>query len=130
MSTYFDADRRPFDGRSLTPPLTGRYPRRPDAGHGAECRPSNPEIGCVCGEDERQALYDEAHPRAMELQPGQRIVMYGKAVTVLSVVDEPNDSPRPWVRLTYESGTYADGGAIEWVKCLPAYQRMALAEAS
>jgi hypothetical protein len=47
-------ERVPFDGRPLTLPTIRRRPRT-TPGHGPTCRPSNPEIGCECGEDERRA---------------------------------------------------------------------------
>lgn len=56
-------ERVPFDGRT-GPPLRSLSPRRPTSpNHGRQCRPSNPEIGCVCGEDERRALRAERRER-------------------------------------------------------------------
>lgn len=51
----WDTDGEMFDGRHA--PLRTRAKRRPMEGHGPECRP-NPEVGCVCGEAERQAARD------------------------------------------------------------------------
>lgn len=63
MSAY-DAnglERVPFDGRYA--PLPSRFRRPPERNHGPQCRTSNYEIGCVCGEDERRALRAERSER-------------------------------------------------------------------
>lgn len=65
-------ERAPFDGRHA--PLTTRHRRRPTPGHGPTCRPSNPEVGCECGEDERQALRAEMRElrEALDTAPSER----------------------------------------------------------
>jgi hypothetical protein len=50
-------EREPFDGRF--PPLPSRRRRVQAEGHGPDCS-RNPEIGCVCGAEERSALRAEA----------------------------------------------------------------------
>lgn len=127
--TYFDADRVPYDGRPLTPPRTSRHRRSPDPGHGAECRTSNPEVGCLCGEAERQNEWNETHPRLAELEPGQRVRLYGDVkVTVLSVEEmvELDWPSRPWVRMTYQWGTFADGSPVVGRLSRPSSYRVAL----
>jgi hypothetical protein len=52
-------ERVPFDGRTGSPPAS-RTRRLPEQGHGPSCRPADPEVGCECGEDERQELDSEA----------------------------------------------------------------------
>ncbi len=51
-------ERVPFDGR-VPAPWPSRRHRYAHAGHGPRCS-SNPEIGCLCGEDERASLRAEA----------------------------------------------------------------------
>lgn len=87
MSTYDSngMERVPFDGRYDRP--THRPKRYRLAGHGSGCS-ANPEIGCVCGEDDRQ---NESAPPDREMIPaaylcaGQRVRLLGGVVEVVSV---------------------------------------------
>lgn len=52
--SYFDVDRAPFDPFSVLPRTVAHtYRSRPVEGHGPNCRPANPEIGCECAEEDR-----------------------------------------------------------------------------
>jgi hypothetical protein len=64
----WDTDGETFDGR-YAPILTRRRSRPAMRGHGPDCR-SNPEVGCVCGEDERAALFAEAREAAAARRMG------------------------------------------------------------
>lgn len=86
MSTYDSngMERVPFDGRYERP--SRRIRRSRPTGHGSGCS-SNPEIGCVCGEDDRQ---NEAAPPdrfipAAYLMAGDRVRLLGGVVEVVSV---------------------------------------------
>lgn len=120
-------ERIPFDG---TPAPTYRYRTSTQArgNHAAGCS-ANPEIGCVCGYDPGEHATEPAYgyQRAGKITAGQEIAIYGGVrVTVLSVERlTPTDSfdpSTPWVKLRYQSGTYADGGPIVGQMSLPASQ--------
>lgn len=60
MSAYDPSgiDQVPFDGSY--DPLPDTRIHYASRNHGPTCQPSNPEISCVCGEDEREHLSAEA----------------------------------------------------------------------
>lgn len=78
-------ERVPFDARyprAFRPPT-----RRTIAGHGPRCS-SNPEIGCVCGEDDRANEAAPADPGtipATYLAEGDMVRLMGGTVKVVSV---------------------------------------------
>lgn len=75
MSRYDSTgwEREPFAGRSEVL-LTSRG-RRTRANHGPDCRPSNPEIGCVCPEEGRHyARLERAEARRFPNAAAEGIV--------------------------------------------------------
>jgi hypothetical protein len=70
----------PFGGESRT--LAYTYRSRPSPGHGPTCQLSNPEVGCECGEDERQSHRREMRElrEALSTAPSERDPDQARAV--------------------------------------------------
>ncbi len=93
--TAYDAtglERTPTGDRLTVTARPYRSPRH--EGHGPRCR-SNPEIGCVCGEAERQSLRSERtiggdtdrrrHARAIAARPDCPGCVAGKGIIVAGI---------------------------------------------
>lgn len=100
-------ERVPFDGRSpraLTPPTRSTH-----AGHGPRCN-SNPEIGCVCGEDERQSRASEVVAPgtipASYVAVGDHVRLVGGTVEVMDVELLDGGETRILHRTDFDNGTH------------------------
>ena len=86
-------ERVPFDGRITARP-DSRI-RRTARNHGPSCRPSDPEIGCECGEDERQELDAEARDLGFRSHAALSEAMGPQRMAALARTHNPTICPNP-----------------------------------
>ncbi len=85
-------EREPFDGRRDAPVTSYRGPAR--RGHGPRCS-SDPEVGCVCGADERQSQDHEARSLGFRSHEALVEAMGPERMAALARRHGPDICPNP-----------------------------------
>lgn len=88
-------ERIPFDGRAGSIRSRSRPTRFTASNHGPTCRPSNPEVGCECGEDERQELDAEARSLGFRSYDALMEAMGPERMAALERTHNPTICPNP-----------------------------------